>query len=63
MTTTCCCSVKYFPWLEDTYQALPGDIYRVDLVRNMYMYIFGGRVDYPPRPRIALRDGGMPQAP
>ena len=33
---------KYFPWLEDTYQALPGDIYRVDLVRNMYMYIFGG---------------------
>jgi mannosyltransferase OCH1-like enzyme len=33
---------KYFPWLEDTYKALPGDIYRVDLVRNMYMYIFGG---------------------
>jgi hypothetical protein len=33
---------KYFPWLEDTYLALPGDIYRVDLVRNMYMYIFGG---------------------
>ena len=33
---------KYFPWLEDTYRALPGDIYRADLVRNMYMYIFGG---------------------
>jgi hypothetical protein len=33
---------KYFPWLEDTYLALPGDIYRADLVRNMYMYIFGG---------------------
>lgn len=32
----------YFPWLVDTYLALPGDIYRVDLVRNMYMYIFGG---------------------
>lgn len=33
---------KYFPWLEDTYLALPGNIYRADLVRNMYMYIFGG---------------------
>ena len=33
---------RYFPWLLDTYRSLPGDIYRVDLVRNMYMYMFGG---------------------
>ncbi len=33
---------EYFPWLEDTFLALPGNIYRADLVRNMYMYIFGG---------------------
>ncbi|OBT84788.1 hypothetical protein VE02_06921 [Pseudogymnoascus sp. 03VT05] len=33
---------KYFPWLEETYLALPGDIYRADFARNLYMYIFGG---------------------
>lgn len=33
---------KYFPWLEDTYLSLPGNIYRVDLARNLYMYLFGG---------------------
>ncbi|KAB5585567.1 glycosyltransferase family 32 protein [Coniochaeta sp. 2T2.1] len=33
---------RYFPWLVDTYVSLPGDIYRVDLARNLYMYLFGG---------------------
>lgn len=33
---------QYFPWLEDTFLSLPGNIYRADLVRNLYMYIFGG---------------------
>lgn len=33
---------KYFPWLEDTYLSLPSDIYRADLARNLYMYLFGG---------------------
>ncbi|KFY85219.1 hypothetical protein V500_08611 [Pseudogymnoascus sp. VKM F-4518 (FW-2643)] len=33
---------KYFPWLEETYLELPGEIYRADFSRNLYMYIFGG---------------------
>ena len=33
---------KYFPWLEKVYLELPGDIYRADFSRNLYMYIFGG---------------------
>jgi hypothetical protein len=33
---------EFFPWLEDTYMSLPATIYRVDLVRNLYMYMFGG---------------------
>lgn len=32
----------HFPWLLQTYKALPGVIYRADLVRNLYMYMFGG---------------------
>lgn len=32
----------HFPWLLKAYKALPGDIYRADLARNLYMYIFGG---------------------
>ena len=32
----------YFPWLEDTFLSLPGNIYRADLARNLYMYMFGG---------------------
>ncbi|KAK3392710.1 nucleotide-diphospho-sugar transferase [Podospora didyma] len=32
----------YFPWLEETYRALPSEIYRVDLSRSLYMYAFGG---------------------
>ncbi|KAK4939875.1 hypothetical protein LTR10_019943 [Elasticomyces elasticus] len=32
----------HFPWLLKTYQSLPGTIYRADLVRNLYMYMFGG---------------------
>jgi hypothetical protein len=33
---------RYFPWLEDTFVSLPGEIYRADLARNLYMYLFGG---------------------
>ena len=33
---------KHFSWLEKTYHDLPGEIYRADLVRNLYMYTFGG---------------------
>ncbi|OJD10367.1 hypothetical protein AJ78_08594 [Emergomyces pasteurianus Ep9510] len=33
---------KYFPWLEEAYLELPGEIYRADLSRNLYMYMFGG---------------------
>lgn len=33
---------KYFPWLLEEYLALPGDIYRADFSRNLYMYMFGG---------------------
>jgi hypothetical protein len=32
----------YFPWLEETYNNLPGPIYRADFARNLYMYMFGG---------------------
>ncbi|KIX07109.1 uncharacterized protein Z518_05086 [Rhinocladiella mackenziei CBS 650.93] len=32
----------HFPWLLKTYQSLPSVIYRVDLVRNLYLYMFGG---------------------
>ncbi|KAK9369793.1 nucleotide-diphospho-sugar transferase [Lipomyces kononenkoae] len=33
---------KYFPWFLKYYQALPAEIYRADVVRNMYMYVYGG---------------------
>ncbi|KFY66713.1 hypothetical protein V496_01942 [Pseudogymnoascus sp. VKM F-4515 (FW-2607)] len=33
---------KYFPWLLEEYMALPGEIYRADFSRNLYMYMFGG---------------------
>jgi mannosyltransferase OCH1-like enzyme len=33
---------KHFPWLLKTYKNLPGVIYRADLVRNLYMYMYGG---------------------
>ncbi|KFY78246.1 hypothetical protein V499_02537 [Pseudogymnoascus sp. VKM F-103] len=33
---------KYFPWLEETYLELLGEIYRADFSRNLYMYMFGG---------------------
>lgn len=32
----------HFPWLLKTYLGLPGVIYRADVVRNLYMYMFGG---------------------
>jgi mannosyltransferase OCH1-like enzyme len=35
---------KYYPWLEESYRALPEEIYRADLVRTLYMYTFGGYV-------------------
>ncbi|KAK9235407.1 nucleotide-diphospho-sugar transferase [Lipomyces kononenkoae] len=33
---------KYFPWFLEYYERLPGVIHRADLVRNMYMYVYGG---------------------
>ncbi|KKK26379.1 hypothetical protein ARAM_007227 [Aspergillus rambellii] len=33
---------QYFPWFLDTYRALPKEINRADMVRNFYMYLFGG---------------------
>jgi mannosyltransferase OCH1-like enzyme len=33
---------KHFPWLLKTYKGLPGVIYRADLVRNLYMHLYGG---------------------
>ncbi|PFH59577.1 hypothetical protein XA68_12145 [Ophiocordyceps unilateralis] len=33
---------KHFPSLEMSYRHLPGEIYRADLSRALYMYIFGG---------------------
>lgn len=32
----------YFPWFLETYRALPAEINRADVSRNMYMYAFGG---------------------
>lgn len=32
------------PWLLETYDALPGEIRRADVVRNLYMLFFGGYV-------------------
>lgn len=32
----------HFPWLEEAYRGLPGVIYRADLARRLYMYIYGG---------------------
>lgn len=32
----------HFPWLLKTYKALPGMIFRADLVRNLYMHLYGG---------------------
>jgi inositol phosphorylceramide mannosyltransferase catalytic subunit len=37
---------KYFPWMKETYERLPM-INKVDLSRNMYMYVFGG-YQFPP---------------
>ncbi|KAK9242831.1 nucleotide-diphospho-sugar transferase [Lipomyces tetrasporus] len=33
---------KHFPWFLEYYEKMPGEIFRVDLVRNMYMYVYGG---------------------
>jgi inositol phosphorylceramide mannosyltransferase catalytic subunit len=32
----------HFPWFLETYKNLPGVINQADVVRNMYMYIYGG---------------------
>ncbi|KAG6031840.1 hypothetical protein E4U41_007413 [Claviceps citrina] len=33
---------QHFPWFEDVYNGLPGVIYRADMARHLYMYIYGG---------------------
>ncbi|KAL4806182.1 nucleotide-diphospho-sugar transferase, partial [Aspergillus unguis] len=33
---------RYFPWFLETYKSLPKEINRADMVRNFYMYLFGG---------------------
>ena len=30
------------PWFLETYDALPGEIQRADIIRNFYMFFFGG---------------------
>ena len=35
---------KYFRWLLPTYMALQGPILQADLMRNVYMYLYGGLV-------------------
>ena len=32
----------YAPWFLPTYDAYPGEIYRADAIRLIYMYAFGG---------------------
>lgn len=33
---------RYFPWFLETYDAYPAEIYRADMVRYFYLYVFGG---------------------
>ncbi|PYI00552.1 integral membrane protein [Aspergillus sclerotiicarbonarius CBS 121057] len=33
---------EYFPWFLTDYNRLPKEIHRADVVRNLYMYLFGG---------------------
>lgn len=33
---------QYFPWFLTDYNRLPKEIHRADVVRNLYMYLFGG---------------------
>jgi mannosyltransferase OCH1-like enzyme len=33
---------RYFPWFLRTYDAYPAEIYRADMVRYFYLYMFGG---------------------
>ncbi|KAE8154338.1 nucleotide-diphospho-sugar transferase [Aspergillus avenaceus] len=33
---------QHFPWFLEAYNGLPKEILRADVVRNLYMYIFGG---------------------
>jgi mannosyltransferase OCH1-like enzyme len=33
---------QYCPWFLQSYDSLPQEILRADVVRNLYMYIFGG---------------------
>jgi mannosyltransferase OCH1-like enzyme len=35
---------KYFRWLLPTYLSLKGPIMQADLMRNVYMYLYGGLV-------------------
>lgn len=34
----------HFPWFLDAYDALPKEILRADVIRNLYMFVFGGYV-------------------
>jgi inositol phosphorylceramide mannosyltransferase catalytic subunit len=36
----------YMPWLLETFQNLKGPIYRADMVRNAYMFLYGGQVTF-----------------
>ncbi len=33
---------RYFPWFLPAYDAYPAEIYRADMVRYFYLYVFGG---------------------
>ncbi|PRP79027.1 glycosyltransferase family 32 protein [Planoprotostelium fungivorum] len=33
---------RHFPWFLKKYTSMKGEIYRADLARNMYLYIYGG---------------------
>jgi hypothetical protein len=35
---------NFFPWLVSKYESLPGPIYRADMARYAYMFLFGGYV-------------------
>ncbi|PRP76523.1 glycosyltransferase family 32 protein [Planoprotostelium fungivorum] len=33
---------RYFPWFLEKFKSMKGEIYRADLSRNMYLYLYGG---------------------
>ncbi|PRP84922.1 A/G-specific adenine DNA glycosylase-like [Planoprotostelium fungivorum] len=36
---------EFFPWFLDTYRSMQGEIFRADLVRNMYLYLVYADLD------------------